>query len=67
MKINTLKFYEGLYQQDMNQKELAKIAGLSEKGLTRILNSKNKSCLPNTAFKIADALHMDIRELIIKE
>lgn len=49
-------------ERDMYQKDLAAAAGISRGSLSTIVNGKR--CQPKTAIKIAEALGVDITEIL---
>ena len=49
-------------KHDMYQKDLADKVGMSRGNLSTLINGKN--CQARTAFKIADALEVDVTEIL---
>lgn len=64
MRINRLKLVVELTKRNITQKELAELAGVSRPTVSGIKNGK--SCSEQTAKKIADALHADLKQLVEK-
>ena len=55
---------EVIKEQGISQKELCKMTGMSEAGMS---NAINGSATKETLKKVADALQLDVRELIVDE
>ena len=64
MRIDRIKLVTELMRQDMTQKELAQKVGISRVTINSIKNGR--SCSDAVAFKIAEALGVDISKLLEK-
>ncbi len=64
MKINSAKMVTYMNETDMTLTKLAKLSGVSRATLSAVRNGK--SCLYETATLIAEALGVDVSELIAK-
>ena len=64
MRIDRIKLVTELMRQDMTQKELAQQVGISRVTINSIKNGR--SCSDAVAFKIAEALGVDISKLLEK-
>ena len=62
MRIDRIKFTTELMRQDMTQKRLAELSGVSRVTITAI--KSGKSCSPEVAKKLADALNVDLKKLL---
>ena len=62
MRIDRVKLIAEMARQDMQQKELIKITGLSKATLSAIRGGK--SCSPATAEKIAKGLNVSLDEVM---
>ena len=62
MRINVHKLLTLMYDQDKNVNELSNTANISRATVTAV--KSGKSCSYKTAFKIASALNVDIKELL---
>lgn len=64
MKINSAKMVTYMNEADMTLTKLAKLSGVSRATISAVRNGK--SCLYETATLIAEALGVDVSELIAK-
>lgn len=62
MRIDRLKLVAELTRRDMNQKELAELAGISRATVNYI--KSGKSCSDEVGRKIAAALQVDLKKLV---
>ena len=62
MRIDRIKFATELLRQDLTQKRLAELSGVSRVTITGIKGGK--SCSPEVAKKLADALKVDLEKLL---
>lgn len=62
MRIDRIKFVAALAKQDMTQKKLAELSGVSRATINYI--KSGKSCTDEVGEKIAKALKMPISELL---
>lgn len=62
MKLNKSKLFICMSSNEMTFKQLSDVSNVSRATLSAINNGKN--CSPVTAGKIANALNVDIKELI---
>lgn len=62
MRIDRIKFIAALAKQDMTQKKLAELSGVSRSTINYI--KSGKSCTDEVGEKIAKALKMPISELL---
>jgi DNA-binding XRE family transcriptional regulator len=62
MRIDRVKFAAELVKQDMTQKKLAEIAGVSRATVNYV--KRGKSCKDEIAFKIAKALGVPIETIL---
>ena len=65
MKINSFRIITHLAKQGMTQGELAKQAGTTRQALSTLI--QRGTCEPRTIGKIANALGVDVEELIEHE
>lgn len=62
MKVNKIKISVLMAQKKMRQQDLADKAGMSRGNLSTIINGK--TCRPVTVIRLADALGVDVTEII---
>lgn len=62
MKFNKLKFQIALGKLQLTQTQFADKIGISRATISAVVNGK--TCYPKTAVKIADALGVDVTELL---
>lgn len=62
MKLKKTKVLLVMAERNMYQKDLAEAAGMSRGNLSTLINGKN--CQPRTAFRIAEALGVDVTEIL---
>lgn len=62
MRINRVKLVAELTRQDMTQKRLAELAGISRATVNSV--KCGKSCTDEVGQKIADALGVDISKIL---
>lgn len=62
MRINRIKLVAELTRQDMTQRRLAELAGVSRATINYI--KSGKSCSDEVGKKIAEALGVDVKEII---
>lgn len=62
MRIDRLKLITELARQDMTQKRLSELSGVSKVTISCIVNGK--SCKDAVAGKIAKALNVDVTEIM---
>lgn len=62
MRIDRIKFVAELTRQDMTQKRLAELSGVSRMTVNSI--KAGKSCSDEVGQKIADALGVDVKEIL---
>lgn len=62
MRIDRIKFVAELTRQDMTQKRLAEISGVSRVTINNI--KSGKSCTDEVGQKIASALGVDVTEIL---
>ena len=62
MRIDRVKLATELAKQDMTQKKLAELAGISRATVSYIRSGK--SCADQIGYKIAKALGVDVTEII---
>lgn len=62
MRIDRIKFVAELTRQDMTQKRLAEISGVSRVTINNI--KSGKSCTDEVGQKIASALKVDVTEIL---
>lgn len=62
MRIDRIKFVSELARQDLTQKKLAELAGVSRATINYI--KSGKSCSDEIGNKIADALKVPLEELL---
>lgn len=65
MKINSKNLLLGMVDARLNGKQLAEKTGLTEYTISKVKNGG--SCDIDTAYKIADALNIPAKELIVFE
>ena len=65
MKIKVSMLYAGIAQNKITMTELAKRTGLAKQSISAIIH--RGSCSPKTVGKIADALGVDVKEIIVTE
>lgn len=65
MRIDRVAFAANLAKADINMQTLARKSGLSRSTVTAVRSGKSCSC--NTAKRIAEALKVDVEQLIAKE
>lgn len=61
--IDTLKVKILMVRKSWNQKKLSKKAGVRESTLSNIMNGKSRG-RPETWLKLADALEVDVKEIL---
>lgn len=64
MRINRIKFASELMRRDMTQKRIAELSGVSRSTINFIIGGK--SCSETVAKKIANALGIELTDLIEK-
>lgn len=57
------RLQEMRWQRGWSEEQLAKAAGVSKSTICRIENKKDVNLTIDIAFKLADALEVDVREL----
>ena len=62
MRIDRIKFTAELTRQDMTQKKLAELSGVSRVTINYI--KAGKSCSDEVAQKIANALKVDLKKIV---
>lgn len=62
MRINRIKFIAELTRQDLTQKRLAELSGVSRSTINYI--KSGKSCSEEVGQKIAKALKVDVTEIL---
>jgi putative transcriptional regulator len=61
MRLNVLKVQILMAERKMTIKKLAEISGVSRQTISYIISGK--SCSPQVAFKIAEALEIDLEQI----
>ena len=62
MRIDRIKFATELLRQDLTQKRLSELSGVSRVTISAI--KVGKSCSPEVARKLADALKVDLKSFL---
>ncbi len=62
MRLDKVKVLILMVKRNMCQKDLAQAAGISRGSLSIVVNGKR--CRPQTAIKIAEALGVDVTEIL---
>lgn len=65
MKVNVLKIRKLQKEKGLKAYELARMAGILPGSLSNL--NKSGNCYPITAMALADALGVDLNELIVEE
>lgn len=62
MRVDRIKLTTELLRQDLSQKKLAELAGISRATISSI--KAGKSCSEEVGYKIAQALHVELTEIM---
>ena len=66
LKVDGKKLYEKRHEKNYTREKLSEISGVSENSIKR-LEQGAENCMVSTLGKLADALDVNISELLIKE